>query len=79
MDVKSAEGVASQEWYGSSNSDNNRPTAATPLSFWELKPVPNNDQYNYSFKFNGDVDTRNCDVNVYFAPDKNYTHEVIIK
>ncbi|SFE80647.1 SusE outer membrane protein [Chitinophaga sp. CF118] len=79
MDVKSADGTASQEWYGSSNSDNNRPTATTPLSFWELKPVPNNDQYNYSFKFNGDVDTKNCDVNVYFAPDKNYTHEVIIK
>lgn len=79
MDVMSAEGVAGQEWYGSSNSDNNRPTATTPLSFWEMKPVPNNDQYNYSFKFASEVDTKNCDVNVYFAPDKNYTHEVIVK
>lgn len=79
MDVKAADGTAGQEWYGSSNSDNNRPTAATPLSFWELKPVPNNDQYNYSFKFMSEVDTKACDVNVYFSPDKNYTHEVIIK
>lgn len=79
MDVKSADGVAGQEWYGSSNADNNRPTSTTPLSYWELKPVPNNDQYNYSFKFASEVDTKNCDVNLYFAPDKNYTHEVIIK
>ena len=79
MDVVAADGTTGQEWWGSSNADNNRPTATTPLSFWELKTVPNNDQYNYSFKFKSEVDGANCDVNVYFSPDKNYTHEVIVK
>ena len=79
LNVKSADGTAGEEWWGSSNADNSRPTAATPLSFWELHQITNNDQYNYCFKFNGDVDTKYCDVNVYFSPDKTYTHEVIIK
>lgn len=79
MNTVKADGTAGQEWWGSSNVDNNRPTATTPLSYWEMRLITNSDQYNYSFKFNGDVDNKNCDVNVYFSPDKTYTHEVIIK
>lgn len=79
VSVKAADGTAGTEWFGSSNADNNRPTATTPLSYWELRPVPNSDQYNYSYKFASEVDTKNCDVKVYFSPDKTYTHEVIVR
>ncbi|MDH7461672.1 SusE domain-containing protein [Chitinophagaceae bacterium 26-R-25] len=69
----------SYEWWGSKNSDNSRPSSSTDPSFWYLYPV-NNTQWDYCFKFNGAADTKNCDVNMYFSPDKaNYTHEVIVK
>ncbi|RFM37065.1 SusE domain-containing protein [Chitinophaga silvisoli] len=79
LSVTAADGTTGYEWWGSSNADNSRPTSATPLSFWELHLITNSDQYNYCFKFSSDVDTKNCDVNVYFSPEKTYTHEVIIK
>ena len=69
----------SYEWWGSKNSDNNRPDASTPLTFWDLYLVDDS-QYNYCFKFNGDADNHNCDINMYYTADKaNYTHEVIVK
>ena len=77
--VKNAAGVEGDEWIGSSNADNNRPTANTAPSFWELRPITNNDRWNYCYKFRTEVDTRNCDVNLFFYRDKNYTHEIIIK
>ncbi|WP_343306517.1 SusE domain-containing protein [Chitinophaga niabensis] len=79
INVKNAAGVAGEEWVGSSNADNNRPTDATPAAFWEIRTITNNDQWNYCYKFKAAVDTKNCDVNVYFQADKNYTHEVIVK
>lgn len=78
MNVKSADGTAGEEWLGSSNADNSRPTSATPLSFWQLYPIANNDQWNYCYKFQTEVDTKNCDVKMYFQADKAYTHEVIV-
>lgn len=69
----------SEEWAGSANADNQRPTDATPPTFWELKPITNNDQWNYCFKFKSQVDGKNCDVNMSFKPDKAYTHEVIVR
>ncbi|KAA2243084.1 hypothetical protein F0L74_11245 [Chitinophaga agrisoli] len=78
MNVKDADGNAGEEWVGSSNADNSRPTSATPLTFWELWPIANNDQWNYCYKFQTEVDTKACDVKVYFQADKAYTHEVIV-
>lgn len=67
------------EFWGSQNSDNNRPDANTNPTFWNLYPV-NNSQYDYCFKFASPVDGANCDVNVYFTADRDkYTHEVIVK
>ncbi|MHA4809646.1 SusE domain-containing protein [Flavitalea flava] len=69
----------SYEWWGSKNGDNNRPDASTPLSFWELYTVDDT-QWNNCFKFSGDDDNHNCDINMYYSADKtNYTHEVIVK
>lgn len=79
LNVKSAAGVDGQEWVGSSNADNNRPTSTTPAAFWELRPITNNDRWNFCYKFKTEVDTRPCDVFVYFKADKAYTHEVIVK
>lgn len=78
LNTKTADGADAEEWLGSSNADNSRPTAATPLSFWNLYPITNNDQWNYCYKFKTEVDTKACDVKVYFYNDKAYTHEVII-
>lgn len=67
------------EWWGSQNSDNNRPDANTNPAFWNLYSV-NGSQYDYCFKFASVVDGATCDVNVYFSADKDkYTHEVIVK
>jgi len=69
----------SYEWWGSKNSDNSRPDASAPLTFWDLYLVDDS-QYNYCFKFVTAADGANCDVNMYFTADKaNYTHEVIVK
>lgn len=69
----------SYEWWGSKNSDNNRPDASTPPTFWDLYTVDDS-QFNYCFKFVTEADGANCDVNMYFTADKpNYTHEVIVK
>ncbi len=78
MNVKNAAGADAEEWLGSANADNSRPTSATPLSFWELRPITNNDQWNYCYKFKAEVDTKACDVKMYFQADKNYTHEIIV-
>ncbi|NIG54494.1 SusE domain-containing protein [Chitinophaga sp. Cy-1792] len=74
-----SDGNTGSEWIGSSNADNNRPTSASPLSFWYLIPISNNDQWNYCYKFAAEADMHNCDINLYFSADKNYTHEVIVK
>ncbi|UYQ91702.1 SusE domain-containing protein [Chitinophaga horti] len=71
-------GTPGEEWWGSANADNQRPTDATALSFWELRSV-SNDRWQNSFKFKAAVDTKPNDVNVYFKADKNYTHEIIVK
>ncbi|MBV7530616.1 SusE domain-containing protein [Chitinophaga sp. sic0106] len=79
INVKGGDGTAGTEWVGSANADNNRPTATTPLSFWELRPIANSDQWNYCYKFAAEADTKNCDVNIYLGTEKNYTHEIIVK
>jgi hypothetical protein len=69
----------SYEWYGSSNADNQRPTDATPASFYFLHRIQNNDQWNYCYKFKTEADGANIDVIVDFSTDKEYTHQVVIK
>lgn len=65
-------------WWGSANSDNNRPDASTPQSFYYLFQVDDS-QWNFCFKFRTECDQANCTINFYLSPDKaNYTHEVIV-
>jgi hypothetical protein len=73
---KDAAGVVSSQFYGSTNSDNNRPDANTPASFYYMVPV-NNSQYDYSFKFTGAADNKTADIKVDFSGNvPAYTHSV---
>jgi hypothetical protein len=69
-------GVEKYEWFGSSNSDNQRPTSTSPLAYWFMFPV-NDSRWDYCFKFDGAVDNKTADVRVIFSPTASYTHEVI--
>ncbi|MDB5012230.1 MAG: hypothetical protein JWQ25_432 [Daejeonella sp.] len=79
FNVTAADGSSKQEWFGSTNGDNQRPTATSPASYWFMVPVTN-DRWNNSFKFNGDVDNKKADIKVVFnSAVPSYTHTVTIK
>ena len=64
------------EWYGSVNADNSRPTESTQAAYWFMVPVTN-DRWNNSFKFATEVDNSQSDVSVIFnAEVPAYTHVV---
>jgi hypothetical protein len=67
------------EWMGSTNNDNQRPVIGTAASYWYLIKIANNDQWNYCYKFQTEVDNKNCDVLVSFPTGAPYTHQVVIK
>ncbi|WP_028296999.1 SusE domain-containing protein [Olivibacter sitiensis] len=71
-------GEEKEEWYGSRNTDNNRPTSTTQASYWFMVPVTN-DRWNNSFKFDGDVDNKKAHVKVIFNREvEAYTHSVTV-
>jgi len=77
LTVKDAEGTEGTEFMGSVNADNSRPDASTPESFYYLVPV-NNSDYDFTFKFRGELDGANADVSVLLSPNlTNYTHRII--
>ena len=71
-------GVEKAEWFGSTNSDNSRPSSTTPPAFWFMVPV-NDTRWDYCFKFDGSADNKTADVKVMFNPAAAYTHQVIVK
>ncbi len=68
------------EWYGSKNYDNQRPTADTNASYYDLleAPVPSDTEslFAYTYKFNGDYNGANVDVTVKMQAQGNYTHTI---
>ena len=77
--LKDAAGATTTQFYGSTNSDNNRPDANTAASFYYMVPV-NSSQYDYCFKFTGAADNKTADIVVDFSADaKAYTHKVTVK
>lgn len=63
----------------SANRDNQRPTATTPLSYWEFGSY-DADRWNYTFKFATEADGKEVDIIADFSPSLDkYTHRVIIK
>lgn len=71
-------GVEKFEWFGSTNSDNSRPTSTTPPAFWYMVPV-NDSHWDFCYKFDGEADNSNADVKIIFQAATPYTHEVIVK
>jgi hypothetical protein len=71
-------GVEKFEWFGSSNSDNSRPTSTTPPAFWFMVPV-NDTRWDYCFKFDGAADNKTTDVKIIFKAESAYTHQIIVK
>ncbi len=78
MSVKDAAGVASNEWFGSTNRDNNRPDANTAAAYFNLVKVDAS-QYDYSFKFNSAADNKNVDITVNLTPTATYNHTITVK
>lgn len=78
MKVKAEDGSSTTEWFGSTNRDNQAPTAATPAAYFNVVSVDNS-QYDFSFKFYKEADNKNVDVEVLFRADGNYTHTVTVK
>jgi hypothetical protein len=73
---KDAVGATSTQFFGSTNSDNNRPDANTAPSFYYMVPV-NDSQYDYCFKFTGAADNKTADIIVDFSGTAGaYTHLV---
>lgn len=77
MTLKNPAGATVEEWFGSANRDNQRPTATTEASYWYMLPVSNN-QWDNSFKFNGNADNKTADIKVTFNSTV-YTHSVTVK
>lgn len=70
------DGSSNDEWYGSTNSDNNRPTETTAASYWYMVPVFD-DRWNNSFKFDERVDNNTSDIKVIFnSTVPAYTHVI---
>jgi len=76
--TKDAEGNELEEWFGSTNADNQRPTESTGPAYWYMVPV-SNDRWSNSFKFATEVDNAEVDISVIFnAEVSNYTHVVSV-
>ncbi len=79
LTVKEGTGADATEFMGSTNADNQRPTASTPATFYYLVPV-NSSDYDYSYKFRSELDKANADVTVFLSPDvEAYTHEITVR
>lgn len=78
MDLKAEDGTTFQEDWGSVNRDNSRPTAGTPLAWYNIYKQDVS-QWDYNFKFMDAADMSNVDMKVNFKNDDAYNHEIIIK
>lgn len=68
-----------EEWFGSTNADNQRPNADTAEAYWYMVPV-SNDRWANTFKFADDVDMSTVDVEVIFnttVPEYLHTISVV--
>lgn len=67
-----------EEWYGSTNADNQRPTADSPEAYWYMVPAPSDDWSN-CFKFADQVDGSNVDIQIiYNTSVSDYTHTITV-
>ena len=71
-------GDTQEEWYGSTNRDNNQPNQDTPASFYYMV-LKDYSYWDYTFKFRAEVDEAHSDLKIYFNADvPEYTHEITV-
>ncbi len=76
--TKNSAGNETEEWFGSTNGDNQRPTDSTGPAYWHMVPV-SDDRWNNCFKFATEVDNADADISVIFnAEVPNYTHTISV-
>lgn len=70
------DGNTLEEWYGSSNTDNQKPTGDSPDSYFYMVPAPS-DEYSNTFKFAIEVDRSDVNISIFFNADvEEYTHQI---
>ena len=74
---KDAAGTVTARQYGSTNTDNQPPTATTAAAYFNIVPVAT-DQWNNSYKFIGTADRKSVDILVMMQPAA-YTHQVNVR
>ncbi|MBJ6144427.1 SusE domain-containing protein [Hymenobacter sp. BT559] len=74
---KNAAGTVAARQYGSTNTDNQPPTANTAAAYFNIVPV-GTDQWNNSYKFPGTADRKSVDILVMMQPAA-YTHQVKVR
>jgi len=71
-------GNTAEEWYGSTNADNQRPTSDSPESYFYMVPAPS-DEYTNTFKFATEVDMADVNITILFNADvEEYVHKIEI-
>jgi starch-binding outer membrane protein SusE/F len=76
---KDAAGQEIEMHFGSKNRDNQRATNDSPPDYFYLVEFPEFNRWDYTFKFKTEVDGKNNDIILKFAPGAEYTHEIIVK
>ena len=72
------DGETREEWYGSTNADNQRPDGNTGEEFWYVVPVTD-DYWANSFKFPTEADLANIRMQIFFNADvPEYTHLITV-
>ena len=72
------DGNTEEEWYGSTNRDNNQPNQNTPDSFYNMV-LKEYSYWDYTFKFRSEVDMSNVNIQIFFNADvPEYTHEITV-
>ena len=76
--IKDAAGNSTEEWFGSTNADNQKPDNNTPESYWFMVPVTD-DYWANTFKFAANVDMKNVDIDIIFNSSvSSYTHKITV-
>ena len=68
--------VKPEEWWGTLNPTDSRPTKDTPPSYYYLAPSTS-DRWSDKFKFASEMDGSLVDIILYFQAEGPYTHSVV--
>lgn len=76
MTTVNSAGETVEEWWGTLNPTDSRPTKDTPPSYYYLAPSTS-DRWSDKFKFASEMDGSLVDIILYFQAEGPYTHSVV--